>query len=1244
MERQQQGRQLSDLESHVSCNKTAFIIFLSVTALCFAQQPWSGILDPSRAADWTHAGIWNSYPLTGHGIPNRTTPCPLNASDTNYSSPSVIVNGTIVPSGRTDMTDANNINYALQQCADQSNPGGATNSLGNVPNPSVLTLGAGTFYIPGAVTFGTPSNNWSTAPGPFTKQANYVTLRGQGPDKTTLLAPTTGLQCGPPANAICMYGSNDTSQGAFAGYGGGCDWTAGYSQGTTILTLGNCVTQGAATSATAQQNGLPLQGSSMPGVGYHIVLDQRNDDIGLISCSSSGTTATCILSAPLPPTFAVGKCVAVSGVGNTAQVNVAAGTILSGQSGPQWPTGGYNIGMLLPVRFTGPAGVSTNPQDCATPGGILAIGTDSASGLPTFSYTLPQGGSNLATWYCGAQALGSTNPQMGRTNTVPSGATQAVHSCYATVDTGGIMVTGAYCTTTAGNCYKAGPSSLDGGIEVGRACPDLWFNGSNTTTRPWMHVCAGGYNQLSEVRWRSQQVVATVVACPTCAANQIAIDHPLSDTNWRIEQAPGIYWFRYYLHDVGVEGLTVNCMHDGGTQVNGIIQILHCYNCWVRNIRSLAGSRNHVWMYEGNEHIEFRDSYWWGNKRGSSQSYGIEFTTANSSVLIENNIFDHVVSAIMNTGSETVAAYNYQTDDGYNPTQNMMKMQSPMHSIYGRGLFEGNNTTGNTIDNVHGSMFGSITSFRERMRAQNVPVKTLYLNAFGIHSFQRGANIVGGVLGTSQTWPSIYPNSILQTLYQDLGYQLPYAAVSGCNRYIFCLGADSGQGGPGMADDHLVLDSLLRWGNYDVFTAAQTPASNGIRWCGSTTGSEAGCACTPNSSPTWLSSCSEIPGTFSFLHANSVPASHTLPPSFYLTAKPAWFVTPWGTPPWPPIGSDVTGGDNIFTNCKALLCGDDNSGHSYQLPAQLAYLNSPIDMSLADQGTVVTSATWTFVSPTGYITLNGTIHIDPYGTFRLQGSQPSGFDGIYNVSAGGPGIGNNGTNAPSPPAPVVTACGSTTYPCSASELPGGTRNDIVYQSYNYGLTALAGSIETRIGSTVRLSNQPVLSTGCQGGGNSPPGGTLQCTVRFASPAASGTAPAPVTDHYNVYMGIQSGIMAGIMCKQNATPILIGTPYFQQDAVIAAAMPDGVTPNPLCIQPPAINNTYATQIVAFSPINPCGTGTQTCTMQTMGTITYPYIRSFNADTSYGTGELPPQPSAAPKVINGNGKITGAGKIT
>jgi len=74
---------------------------------------------------------------------------------------------------------------------------------------------------------------------------------------------------------------------------------------------------------------------------------------------------------------------------------------------------------------------------------------------------------------------------------------------------------------------------------------------------------------------------------------------------------------------------------------------------------------------------------------------------------------------------------------------------------------------------------------------------------------------------------------------------------------------------------------------------------------------------------------SEIPtAAVPFVNGNPVPATHSLPSSFYLTTKPIW----WGPMPWPAIGPDVTGGTGP-------------GGFSYAIPAQACYNNSAKDGS-----------------------------------------------------------------------------------------------------------------------------------------------------------------------------------------------------------------------------------------------------------------------------------------------------------
>jgi len=112
------------------------ILLLMVPTTAYAQL-WTGIIDPSRAIDWSKAGIPG-------GIPNRTTICST-------------INAATYGNGTSDAT------------------GGIQTALNGCPSGQVVSLSAGTFLINGNL--GVPSN---------------VTLRGQGADQTILNAKGSG--------------------------------------------------------------------------------------------------------------------------------------------------------------------------------------------------------------------------------------------------------------------------------------------------------------------------------------------------------------------------------------------------------------------------------------------------------------------------------------------------------------------------------------------------------------------------------------------------------------------------------------------------------------------------------------------------------------------------------------------------------------------------------------------------------------------------------------------------------------------------------------------------------------------------------------------------------------------------------------------------------------------------------------------------------------------------------------------
>ena len=144
-----------------------------------AGQLWSGILDPTRAIDWTHAGVEG-------GIPARDTVCAaLNPGVTGAQ-----------------------INAAIKNC----------------PVGQVVLLTTGSYAIADT--------------GIVMKSG--VLLRGAGADKT-LLSFTATTYCNNQNATICFAGSNEWGGDARALPGGSnyADWTAGYAQGSNQISLAN---------------------------------------------------------------------------------------------------------------------------------------------------------------------------------------------------------------------------------------------------------------------------------------------------------------------------------------------------------------------------------------------------------------------------------------------------------------------------------------------------------------------------------------------------------------------------------------------------------------------------------------------------------------------------------------------------------------------------------------------------------------------------------------------------------------------------------------------------------------------------------------------------------------------------------------------------------------------------------------------------------------------------------------------
>jgi hypothetical protein len=138
--------------------------------------PWAGILNQSRAIDWSTAGV------TG-GIPSGAW--------TQSGSTIAAYSGT-----------AGTINNAIAACG---------------ANQYVL-LGAGTFNLTSGIDFAAKSN---------------CVLRGAGADQT-ILTLSGGVSCGGTATSVCMRSSDVNWKGGPSNL---VNWTAGYAPGTTVITL-----------------------------------------------------------------------------------------------------------------------------------------------------------------------------------------------------------------------------------------------------------------------------------------------------------------------------------------------------------------------------------------------------------------------------------------------------------------------------------------------------------------------------------------------------------------------------------------------------------------------------------------------------------------------------------------------------------------------------------------------------------------------------------------------------------------------------------------------------------------------------------------------------------------------------------------------------------------------------------------------------------------------------------------------
>jgi hypothetical protein len=408
---------------------------------------------------------------------------------------------------------------------------------------------------------------------------------------------------------------------------------------------------------------------------------------------------------------------------------------------------------------------------------------------------------------------------------------------------------------------------------------------------------------------RSQQQLVRIT---NISGTSITITPPIEAPNWSSGLNPGASWYNGNMSNDGVESLSVDCSACGfGTGTGFNVGFVYNHDVWVYGVRSLYSQRSNVSFYQVlNGTAEH--NYLMGTQSASSESYGIElYSTTN--ILIMNNICQGPVGCVSQNAPDigSVVLYNYAPESRVGSGEGLTNgIPSFIHHDWQMlGLTEGNNGLGWELDSIHATHVLE-TGFRNLLTGDVSDYKTgnlIPVRLFGLAG--RFTNVIGNVLGNN--------NNFYTSYWTNDGY--------GPN-------SDYNTGEWLSTPDPLVAQTLYRWGNWDNVTAQ-------VRWCG-------------GSLPSYCSG-SEVPSGLSFL-PQPVPASQTLPTTFFngantnfpTTAFPnggtglGWWnvclnypaCTSFFTPPFPPVGPDVTNGDV-----------NGYAGYASYNPAALVWHSLPID-------------------------------------------------------------------------------------------------------------------------------------------------------------------------------------------------------------------------------------------------------------------------------------------------------------
>jgi len=414
------------------------------------------------------------------------------------------------------------------------------------------------------------------------------------------------------------------------------------------------------------------------------------------------------------------------------------------------------------------------------------------------------------------------------------------------------------------------------------------------------HDPAGGGSR----RWftfmnRQDRSLAQIVEVSAVDGATITFDTPLTYPFHTAYSAQLTTATGPFLHGAGIENLFV--WGGVGGDGNGNIPVTDCAYCWVKNVESSWAVGSNVGFYQTFRNV-LRDSYIHEtpNPTPGGAGYLHTMTGGASENLVENNIFWYgdKVNTMRATGGGNVFAYNY-TDDAFGdqfPDSPEAGINAGHYTTPHLELLEGNYSHNFKGDTFWGNSI-YITAFRNWLtahRASHAPLNTYsYNDGSCTHNY-------GDYNGPARAAVDVQGDSFYQNFVGNVlgmsGQQL--LGASGC------YGAQTGW--------LLQVTTTAQWNAENasnpvpMWQLGILQASTGWAFVDATINTQ-----TRTANWDWYTRAMHCYGTGGTTDLGC--SGVTIPNSFYLAAKPAFF----GTNPWPWV--------------------DPTTGTTYTLPAKYCF-------------------------------------------------------------------------------------------------------------------------------------------------------------------------------------------------------------------------------------------------------------------------------------------------------------------